>query len=63
MLLETGQRISIDVSGLRLPGAGWSDSRADGVVLDVAPGVITVRLELDGGEHHEVTVSPQRIGP
>jgi hypothetical protein len=61
MLLQTGQRVSIDVSGLRLPGLGVAGTCADGVVVDVAPGVITVRLDLEEGERL-VTVSPQRIG-
>jgi hypothetical protein len=59
---RAGQRISIDVSGLRLPGTWPAEPCADGVVVDVAPGVITVRLELGGGEQLDVTVSPRRIG-
>jgi|SwirhirootsSR2_FD_contig_61_4358649_length_581_multi_3_in_0_out_0_2 hypothetical protein len=61
MFLEPGQKVSLDVSGLRLPNVGMSEACADGVVVDVAPGVITVRLELEDGERL-VTVSPNRIG-
>ena len=61
MFLEPGQKVSLDVSGLRLPGAMQAQPCADGVVVDVAPGVITVRLELEDGEHL-ITVSPRRIG-
>jgi hypothetical protein len=63
MFLEAGQRISVDVSGLWVPGGRPTESCADGVVVAVAPGVITVRLELEDGEHLDVTVSPRRIGP
>ena len=61
MFLEPGQKVSLDVSGLRLPNLGMGQPCADGVVVDVAPGVITVRLELEDGERL-VTVSPNRIG-
>jgi hypothetical protein len=60
--LDVGQRINIDVSGLRLSGGALMQSIAAGVVVDVAPGAITARLELDDGGQLEVTVSPQRIG-
>ena len=62
LFLEAGQRISVDVSGLRLPKIRPAEACADGVVVDVAPGVITVRLELGDGEQLDVTVSPYRIG-
>jgi hypothetical protein len=62
MFLEAGQRVNVDVSGLWVPGARLTEPCADGVVVDVAPGVITVRLELEGGEHLDVTISPRRIG-
>ena len=60
--LEVGQRVNIDVSGLRLSGGALTQSSAAGIVVDVAPGAITAHLELDTGEKLEVTVSPQRIG-
>jgi hypothetical protein len=62
LFLEAGQRISIDLTGLRLPGARPAQPCADGFVVHVAPGVITVRLELGDGEQLDVTVSPHRIG-
>jgi hypothetical protein len=62
MFFETGQRISFDASGLRLPGSRLAEPSADGVVVALAPGAITVRVKLDGGEHLDVTISPRRIG-
>jgi ribosomal protein L21E len=58
--LELGQKIDIDVAGLGLPGARIMEARATGTVVDIAPGAITVRLDVDGGER-VVTVSPRRI--
>ena len=58
--LELGQRVSIDSSGLGLPGGRQMQSFATGTIVDIAPGVITVRLEADGGML-DVTISPGRI--
>jgi hypothetical protein len=58
--LELGQNLEIDVSGLGLPGAQATNERVRGVIVDLVPGAITVRLELDDGERL-VTVSSRRI--
>jgi hypothetical protein len=59
--LALGERIQINLFGLRLAGRPAGDSPTEGTVVGLAPGVITVRLQLDDGGHSEVTVSPGRI--
>ena len=59
--LEAGQRINVDLSGLRVSGEWAAEPTGAGVVVDIAPGAITVRLECEGCHHREVTVSLQRI--
>jgi hypothetical protein len=61
MSLELGQRIQINVFGMRLVGVRAGDSSAEGTVVGLGPGVITVRLEREDGVLSEVTVSPRRI--
>jgi hypothetical protein len=58
--LELGQKIDIDVAGLGLPGGRVMEARVTGVVVDIAPLAITVRLELKDGDR-VVTVSPRRL--
>jgi hypothetical protein len=58
--LQIGQRIQIDLFGMRLGDPHRWDAPAEGTVVGLAPGVITVRLEGYGGAS-EVTVSPGRI--
>ena len=58
MSLQIGQRIHIDLFGLRVAAF---DSRAAGTVVALGPGVITVRLERADGAYADVTVSPGRI--
>jgi hypothetical protein len=58
--LNIGQRVQIDLFGMRLGGRHSWDAPAEGTVVGLGPGVITVRLERDGGVS-EVTVSPGRI--
>lgn len=58
--LEVGQKIELDVFGLKVAGLRSGADRASGTVVAVGPGTITVRL--DGGpEGHELTVSPNRL--
>ena len=60
MSLQMGQRVQIDLFGMRLPGVGPC-VRAEGTVVGLDPGVITVRLECECGHLSDVTVSPGRI--
>jgi hypothetical protein len=60
MSLEIGQRIHVDLFGMRLAGVRAEDSPAEATVVELGPGVITIRLEHEGGLS-EVTVSPGRI--
>jgi hypothetical protein len=59
--LEIGQRIQINLFGMRVAGLRAADSPAQGTVVGLGPGVITVRLEREDGALSEVTVSPGRI--
>lgn len=59
--LEIGQRIQLDLFGMRLPGRRSPDSRAAGTVVGLGPGVITVLLDAGEGPRSEVTVSLGRI--
>jgi hypothetical protein len=61
MSLEIGQRIQINLFGMRVGGVGAGDSPAEGTVVGLGPGVITVRLQQENGALSEVTVSPGRI--
>ena len=55
-----GQEVDIDICGLPLGGAHSASGEASGRIVALAPGAITVRLELDG-RASEVTISPGRI--
>ena len=57
--LQIGQRVQIDLFGMRLGALRW-DAPAEETVVGLGPGVITVRLEREGGVS-EVTVGPGRI--
>jgi hypothetical protein len=59
--LEIGQRIQLDLFGMRLPGLRSRDSRAAGTVVGLGPGVITVLLDGVEGPESEVTVSLGRV--
>jgi hypothetical protein len=61
MSYEIGQRVEIDVFGLRVPGLTASDAQATGTVVALGPGIITVRLETSGSRPSEVTISPGRV--
>jgi hypothetical protein len=61
MSLRIGERIRVDLYGMRFQGMTAAEMRAEGMVVGLAPGVITVRLERDDGGLAEVTVSPGRI--
>ena len=61
MSVEIGQRININVFGMRLPGVPVREAWAAGTVVALGPGVITVLVELEDGSLSEVTVSPGRI--
>jgi hypothetical protein len=58
---KIGQRVDVDLFGLRLPGGDspWDAVVASGIVVGIAPGSITVRLD----EHleAEITVGPARL--
>ena len=61
MSLQIGQKIHVDLFGISVGGVGAADAPAEGMVVGLAPGVITVQLERDDGAVLEVTVSPGRI--
>ena len=50
-----GERVEVDLFGLRTMG---DLHKASGVIVALAPGTITVRLD---GRHAEVTVGPARL--
>jgi hypothetical protein len=58
---EIGQKVEIDVFGLRVPGLGSGYEQATGTVVALGPGIITVRLDVGGSHASEVTVSPGRV--
>jgi hypothetical protein len=57
--LQVGQRVQVDLFGMRLPDREEAATECTIVALD--PGVITVRLACSGPGPSEVTVSPGRI--
>jgi len=59
--LQIGQRIQLDLFGMRLTGPRRPDSRAEGTVVGLGPGVITVLLDAGEGPASEVTVSLGRV--
>jgi hypothetical protein len=59
--LEIGQRIQLDLFGMRMSGLRSPDSRAAGTVVGLGPGVITVLLDEADGPPSEVTVSLGRV--
>jgi hypothetical protein len=59
MSLEVGQRIEINLLGMRLHGL--PGGLAEGTVVALGPGVITVQLVRCDGGLTELTVSPGRI--
>jgi hypothetical protein len=61
MSLQLGQRIQIDLFGMRVAGLGIDGVPVEGTVVGLGPGVVTVQLALDDGGISEVTVSPGRI--
>lgn len=61
MSFQIGQKIQIDLFGMRLAGLAPGESRAEGTVVALEPGVITVRLRRQDGVPTDVTVSPGRI--
>jgi hypothetical protein len=60
MSLEIGQRVRLDLFGLRLPGPG-DEHRGEGTVIGLGPGIITVQVERADGALSEVTVSLGRV--
>jgi hypothetical protein len=46
---------------MRVAGVRAGDAPAEGTVVGLGPGVITVRLQHEDGALSEVTVSPGRI--
>jgi hypothetical protein len=61
MSLELGQRIQVDLFGMRVAGLHGAAAPVEVTVVGLAPGVVTVQLERDDGGLSEVTVSPGRI--
>jgi hypothetical protein len=61
MSLQIGQRIQVDLFGMRISGVLPPDGRAAGTVVDLGPGVIIVLLDGEGGACSEVTVSLGRV--
>jgi hypothetical protein len=59
--LAIGQRIQLDLFGMRLPGLRSGDRRGAGTVVGLGPGVITVLLDAGVGPAAEVTVSLGRV--
>jgi hypothetical protein len=58
--LEVGQKIELDVFGLKVAGLRPGTDRASGTVVAVGPGTITVRVE-GGPDGNELTISPNRL--
>jgi hypothetical protein len=61
MSLHLGQRIQIDLFGMRVAGLGGDDFPVEGTVVGLAPGAVTVQLSREDGGLSEVTISPGRI--
>jgi hypothetical protein len=61
MSLQLGQKIQVDLFGMRLPGLPAGESRIEGTVVELEPGVITVRLRRGDGGTSDVTVSSGRV--
>jgi hypothetical protein len=61
MSLEIGQKVQIDLLGMRMRGLCPGQSQAEGTVVQLQPGVITVRLRRGDGGVADVTVGPGRI--
>jgi hypothetical protein len=61
MSLQLGQKIQVDLYGMRFSGLPPGESQAEGTVVQLEPGVIMVRLRRGDGAVSEVTVSPGRI--
>lgn len=61
MSLQIGQKVQIDLFGMRMGGLCPGQSHAEGTVVQLEPGVITVRLRRRDGGVADVTVSPGRI--
>ena len=59
--LEVGQRVHVDLIGMRLGGAGLAIPRAAATVVALGPGVITVRLDLEEAAAAEITIGPGRL--
>lgn len=56
-----GQKVEVDVFGLGAPGgAKFNAGAVPGTVVSVAPGSITVKLDI-APHGHEVTVGPVRV--
>jgi hypothetical protein len=60
--VEIGQKVEVDLFGLKISGDVLpSNARSTATIVGLAPGTITVRLELEGHSPSEVTISPDRI--
>jgi hypothetical protein len=59
--LQIGQKVEIDVFGLRLSGFAGDENQVTGTIVEMGPGTITVRVEKGAAFASEVTVSPGRL--
>jgi hypothetical protein len=55
---QIGERVEVDLFGLRATGDWQISSVASGTIVALAPGSITVRLD---DQPHEVTIGPARL--
>lgn len=61
MSLQIGQKVRINLIGMRVRDLDMANHRVEATVVGLAPGVITVRFETKTGKPSEITVSPERI--
>jgi hypothetical protein len=54
---QIGERVEVDLFGLRLGGELSDAGVASGTIVAVAPGTFVIRLD----DHGEVTVGPSRL--
>ncbi len=59
---EIGQKVEVDLFGLRVRGPEPDSGQAIGTIVAMGPGTITVRIDPGDAESApEVTVSPGRL--
>ena len=61
MRTKIGQRVEVDLFGLSTPAGPLGGATvASGTIIALAPGTITVRLDVASGQA-EITVGPARL--